>query len=255
MCRVQGLSFPPGKGLALVALWTQTVENQPNRCATLLHRRFTSVQNDRGPPAAGTQRNSLYDGTLVRRGLIVKHLSLVPALARGSRCDQLKRPLGLWFVSCPAGSDRGTSVSCLRVDNGDVRVGLGRLQDDQIFSGHDRPTGRNRESGSARRYVRCISCQSLRCWPCFCRLRWYWEMGGRRCCLRKGGECQENYQSGSILGHAESPYLLKMREVAGATIHAVSPACKTLQEDDRELLQRECCRILILLVKNHHYTN
>ena len=168
MRSIQRLRFTAGKRLTLVALRTQAFEDQPNRCAALLHRRFASVQNDGGPLAAGTQRKSLYDCTLVRRSLVLKRLPLVPALASRSRCDQLKRPLGLGFVGRPAGSDRGTGVGCLRVDNGDVRVGLGRLQDDQVFPGHDRPTGRNHESGSARRYARRIGRHPL--WY-FCRLR------------------------------------------------------------------------------------
>ena len=113
MCNIQRLGFAAGKRLALVALGTQAFEDQLNRCVALLHRRFASVKNDHGPAVARTQRKRLYYGTLVRRGLIVKHLSLVPTFAGGSRCDQFERALGLGFVSCPTGSDRGPGIGCL----------------------------------------------------------------------------------------------------------------------------------------------
>src|ERR1700687_5122976 len=116
MCSIQRLRLTAGKRLALVALRTQAFEDQPNRCAALLHCRFASVQNDHGPRAAGTQRKSLYDSTLVRRGLVVKRLPIVPALARRARGDQFKWPLGFGFVGGAAASDRGTGIDCLGVD-------------------------------------------------------------------------------------------------------------------------------------------
>src|ERR1039458_2059430 len=71
-----------GKRLAAEALRPQALEDQLNRCRALLNCRLTFVQHEDGPRAAGPQRNHVYNGTLVRRGLVVKRQPLIPALAR-----------------------------------------------------------------------------------------------------------------------------------------------------------------------------
>ena len=53
--------------------------------------------------------------------------------------------------------DGGTGIGCLRVDNGNMRVGLGRLRMTTFLPVTIRPTGGNRETCSARCYARRIS--------------------------------------------------------------------------------------------------
>src|ERR1035441_3018662 len=98
---VMDLRQQAGKRLAVVALRPQALEDQLNRCRALLNCRFTSVQHEDGPRAAGPQRNHVHNGTLVRRGLVVKRQPLIPALARRPWRNQLQRPLRIGFVCRP----------------------------------------------------------------------------------------------------------------------------------------------------------
>ena len=132
----------------MVALRTQALKHESDWGGALLDRRIGAVENDHGPRRSGTQSQGLHSRALVGRSLVVKDLALIPALARRARSDELDRTFGFRLESRPCGRDRGFGVSSLRVENGDVRVGLRRRQDDQILAGLDRPAGGDRESGS-----------------------------------------------------------------------------------------------------------
>ena len=155
---VERVRLPAGERLALIALREQAIEDERHLRETLLRGGLGHVLDDDGPDVAAAHGGRGHIAPFVRRRLVGIPLPIGPAVAVGRGRGHLERPLRVRLVRRPCRLHRGIRVGSPHVDEGDVRVGFGRLEDRRCASDVDGPPGwrdeRRTEDGRARRVRR-----------------------------------------------------------------------------------------------------
>jgi len=189
---VEGVGRAPGERFAFVIFRTQAGEHQSNSRRTLFDCRIGSVDNRDRPSRSCPKGNRLNRGPFVWRCLIVEDLAIGPSFFCWPWRHQLDRTLEFRFVCSLGSGNRSARVRGLNVDNRDVGVGLGGFQNDHVFSGGDRPFGRNFEACATRGYAWTVGRDFRRRAQLLSRVRA--SRTSRR--SRKGSEESKNQENG-----------------------------------------------------------